>query len=140
VTTKPLRALLIGGTGTISASCARAAVTQGMDVTVFNRGRSALRPLPREVTTLIGDVSDTASLRAAVSQRDFDVVVNFLSFSADDARRAVEIFQERTGHYLHISTAQLYEKPPRAMPYLESTQRRNPFSDTPATKLPPKMY
>jgi nucleoside-diphosphate-sugar epimerase len=128
MTSKPLRVLFVGGTGTISASCARSAVAQGMDLTVFNRAQSELRPLPVEVTRLTGDVREPASLEAAIGERDFDVVVNFLCYSADDARSAVGTFRGRTGHYLHISTAMLYQKPPRGMPYRESTERRNPFS------------
>jgi nucleoside-diphosphate-sugar epimerase len=116
---KPLRVLFVGGTGTISASCAMSALAQGMDLTVFNRAQSELRPLPVEVTRLTGDVREPTSLAAAIGERDFDVVVNFLCYSADDARSAVETFQGRTGHYLHISTAMLYQKPPRGMPYRE---------------------
>jgi nucleoside-diphosphate-sugar epimerase len=128
MTSKPLQVLFVGGTGTISASCARSAVARGMDVTVLNRARSELRPLPPEVERLMGDVRDTLSLKAAIGARDFDVVVNFLCYSADDARSALGTFRGRTGHYLHISTAMLYQKPPRGMPYRESTERRNPFS------------
>jgi hypothetical protein len=49
---------MLGSTGTISASCARLAVSQGMDVTVLNRGFSSLRSLPPEVKRLSGDVRD----------------------------------------------------------------------------------
>jgi len=98
-----------------------------MEVTVFNRARSRLRPLPPEVVRLTGDVRDPSSLRAAIEGHDFDIVVNFLCYSADDARSALGTFRGRTGHYLHISTALLYQKPPRGMPYRESTERHNPF-------------
>jgi nucleoside-diphosphate-sugar epimerase len=125
---RPLRALLLGGTGTISASCARSAVSQGMDVTVLNRGLSSRRSLPPEVKRLSGDVRDAESLRAATAGTDYDVIVNFLCFTAEEARKAVDIFRGRTGHYIHISTAQLYQQPPRHWPYTESTARRNPFS------------
>ncbi len=128
MTSKPLQVLFVGGTGTISASCARSAVARGMDVTVLNRARSELRPLSPEVERLMGDVKDPLSVGAAIGARDFDVVVNFLCYSADDARSALGTFRGRTGHYLHISTAMLYQKPPRGMPYRESTERRNPFS------------
>jgi len=127
MSSKPLRVLFVGGTGTISASCARSAVARGMEVTVFNRARSRLRPLPPEVVRLTGDVRDPSSLRAAIEGHDFDIVVNFLCYSADDARSALGTFRGRTGHYLHISTALLYQKPPRGMPYRESTERHNPF-------------
>ena len=127
MTSKPLQVLFVGGTGTISASCARSAVARGMDVTVLNRARSELRPLPPEVERLIGDVREPSSLKAAIGGRDFDVVVNFLCYSADDARSALEMFRGHTGHYLHISTAMVYQKPPRGMPYRESTERREPL-------------
>jgi nucleoside-diphosphate-sugar epimerase len=135
MTSNPLQVLLIGGTGTISASCARSAVARGMEVTVFNRARSGLRPLPPEVAQLTGDIKDPPSLEAAIDGRDFDVVVNFLCYSADDARSALGTFRGRTGHYLHISTAMLYQKPPRGMPYRESTERRNPFSEYARDKI-----
>ena len=125
---RPLRALILGGTGTISAACARLAVSRGTEVTVFNRARSSARHLPGEVKRLTGDIRDPRSLLDAVRGRDFDVVVNFLCFSAAEALQAVEVFEGRTGHYLHISTAQLYQKPPRRVPYTESWARRNPFS------------
>ncbi len=135
MTSNPLQVLFVGGTGTISASCARSAVARGMDVTVLNRARSELRPLPAEVERLTGDVKDPLSLRAAIGAREFDVVVNFLCYSAADARSAVGTFRGRTGHYLHISTAMVYQKPPRGMPYRESTERRNPFSQYALDKI-----
>jgi nucleoside-diphosphate-sugar epimerase len=106
-----------------------------MDVTVFNRTRSQLRPLPVEVERLTGDVREPSSVKAAIGGRYFDVVVNFLCYSADEARVAVEMFRGRTGHYLHISTAMLYQKPPRGMPYRESTERVNPFSNYASDKI-----
>ncbi len=48
MTSKPLQVLFVGGTGTISASCARSAVARGMDVTVLDRaGPSCARCRPR---------------------------------------------------------------------------------------------
>lgn len=128
MTSGPLQALFVGGTGTISASCVRAAVARGMEVTVLNRGRSARRPLPPEVNRVTGDVKSPGSLRQVARHHDWDVVVNFLTFTSEEATEAVNAFRGHTGHYLHISTAQLYQKPPRSMPYTESTPRSNPFT------------
>ena len=89
----PLRVLYIGGTGTISASCVRLSVATGMSVSVLNRGHNrAARPKPDGVTWLTGDVTDDASLLAAVGDQRFDAVVNFLSYDADD------LFQVFTPH------------------------------------------
>lgn len=133
---RSLRVLYIGGTGIISAACVRRGVEEGMTVSVLNRGRSAgRRPLPEGVETLAGDVRDEDSVRAALGDRDFDAVVDFLSFTPDDARRAVRLFAGRTGHHVHISTAAMYHKPVIHLPIRESTPRHNPYSQYARDKI-----
>ncbi|MCM4078151.1 NAD-dependent epimerase/dehydratase family protein [Paractinoplanes hotanensis] len=117
-----LSVLYLGGTGTISASCVRLSVETGMRVTVVNRGRNAQdRGLPDEVETLIADVADDAALAAAIGDRTFDAVVNFLSYHPDDARRMVALFAHRAKQYIHISSGSIYAKPVRQTPITEST-------------------
>nr|WP_221378980.1 NAD-dependent epimerase/dehydratase family protein [Actinoplanes polyasparticus] len=117
-----LSVLYLGGTGTISASCVRLSVETGMRVTVVNRGRNAQdRSLPDEVETLTADVADDAALAAAIGDRTFDAVVNFLSYHPDDARRMVALFTSRTKQYVHISSGSIYAKPVRQTPITEST-------------------
>src|SRR3954449_7357137 len=117
-----LSVLYIGGTGTISTSCVRLSVESGMRVTVLNRGNnSARRDLPQDVEWLTGDVTDDASLLAAIGDRRFDAVVNFLSYDADDARRMVDVFGGRTKQYVHISSGSIYAKPVLQSPISEST-------------------
>src|SRR5690348_13148535 len=99
-----LRVLYIGTISTISTSCVRLSVESGMQVSVLSRGHnSAGRQLPDGVTSLTGDVTDHASLRAALLDQEFDAVVNFLSYDADDVRRMVALFGSRTKQYVHIS-------------------------------------
>ncbi len=120
--TAHLRVLYLGGTGTISASCVRLSVATGMRVYVLNRGRNAgERVLPDEVETLVGDVTDDASLATALGDRTFDAVVNFLSYDAEDARRMVALFTGRTRQYVHISSGSIYAKPVWQVPISEST-------------------
>jgi nucleoside-diphosphate-sugar epimerase len=123
-----LDVLFIGGTGTISASSVRLAAASGMNVFVLNRGRNARgRALPDNVTWLTGDITEPRSVRDALGERRFDVVVNFLSYNADDVVRAVDLFRDRTRQYIHVSTASLYRKPLLQVPIVESTLRHNPF-------------
>jgi nucleoside-diphosphate-sugar epimerase len=117
-----LRVLYLGGTGTISTSCVRLSVETGMDVSVLNRGNnSAARDLPDGVTWLTGDVADDASLQAALGDRSFDAVVNFLSYDVADVARMVALFTGRTEQYVHISSGSIYAKPVWTSPITEST-------------------
>jgi nucleoside-diphosphate-sugar epimerase len=123
-----VRVLYIGGTGTISASCVAESVRRGQDVSVLNRGRTAARrPLPPEVTTLTADVTDPAAVRQAVGDAGYDCVVDFLGFTAADAAGAVDLFTDRCGQYVYISSASVYHKPVRRPPFTESTTRHNPY-------------
>jgi nucleoside-diphosphate-sugar epimerase len=124
----PLAVLFVGGTGTISAACVRESVREGMDVFVLNRGNNAKgRAIPDDVTELSGDIHDPQSIAAALDGRNFDVIVNFLTFNAEEAEAAIAMFAGRSSQYIHISTAALYRRPNLHSPITESTLRQNDF-------------
>ena len=122
-----LRVLFIGGTGVISAAAAERAVAVGHALTMLNRGSATMRPAPEDAEVLKADIRDTASVRAALGSRTFDVVVDFVAFTADHVAADIELFAGRTGQYVFISSASAYQKPPARLPILESTPLRNPF-------------
>jgi nucleoside-diphosphate-sugar epimerase len=122
-----LRVLFIGGTGVISAAAAQRAVAVGHRLTILNRGSETLRPAPEGAEVLKADIRDTASVRAALGNRMFDVVVDFVAFTADHVALDIDLFTGRTGQYVFISSASAYQKPPARLPILESTPLRNPF-------------
>jgi nucleoside-diphosphate-sugar epimerase len=130
-----LSALFIGGNGIISSACSRLAVAQGFDVTLLNRGRSTTRPPIDGAKTLVADAADPGAMRAAIGDRDFDVVVNFQVFDAQRAAADIELFSGRTGQYVFISTAATYQKPVVRIPITESTPQRNPFSPYAQNKI-----
>jgi nucleoside-diphosphate-sugar epimerase len=122
-----LKVLFLGGTGVISAAAAERAVAVGHEVTVINRGATGLRAVPDEVETLHADVRDTAAVRAALGDRRFDVVADFIAFTPEHVATDIELFAGRTGQYVFVSSASAYQKPPERLPVLESTPLRNPF-------------
>lgn len=121
-----LRVLLVGGTGVISSACTRLAVERGLDVTLLNRGSSPARPVPDGVEVLHADVRDPASVRAALGDREFDAVVDWVAFTPRHVATDVELFAGRTGQYVFISSASAYQTPPERLPVTESTPLRNP--------------
>lgn len=122
-----LRVLFIGGSGIISSACVPLALERGIDLTVLNRGQSALRPLPDGVRTLRADVRDPASVREALGDEEFDAVVDWVAFTPEHVRTDVELFTGRTGQYVFISSASAYRTPPGRLPVTESTPLRNPY-------------
>jgi nucleoside-diphosphate-sugar epimerase len=122
-----LRVLFIGGTGVISSACVREAVDRDLEVVVLNRGQSTTRPLPAGVREVRADAREPRSVRAALDGLDFDSVVDFVAFNAEHVRADVDLFRDRTGQYVFISTASAYQTPPERLPVTESTPLRNPF-------------
>jgi nucleoside-diphosphate-sugar epimerase len=119
--------LFIGGTGTISSEASALAVRRGLSVTLLNRGQSSLRPVAEGAEVLVADVRDPASVRAAIGERDFDVVIDFVAFTPEHVAQDIELFSGRTGQYVYISSASAYQKPPLRLPIVESSPLRNPF-------------
>lgn len=120
------RVLFLGGTGIISAGSVALAHERGWQVTVLNRGQNLSRPLPEGVEVVQGDVRDADSVRGALGERSFDVVADFLSFTPDQVTAMADLFAERTGQFVFISSASAYQTPPRSLPVTEGTTLSNP--------------
>lgn len=119
--------LFLGGTGIISSACTVRALEVGMAVFVFNRGTSKTRPAPAECQLLTGDLTDPESLRAAVGDREFDVVADFRAFTPAHVQSRLDVFGAQMGQYVFISSASAYQTPPARLPVVESTPLRNPY-------------
>lgn len=121
-----LRVLFLGGTGIISSACASRAVEAGLELTVVNRGKTSIRPLPAEVRQVTADVNDPATF-AEVAGQDFDVVVDWVAFTPDQVKARTDALRGHVGQYVFISSASAYQTPPARLPITESTPLRNPF-------------
>lgn len=120
-----MRILITGGTGTISRAVVAASLAQGHHVTVLNRGNR--EPLPAGVEHLIADAHDEAGLIAALGERTFDAMVQFVAFTPDQVERDLRVFTGRVGQYVFISSASVYAKPVVDHVITEHTPLSNPF-------------
>jgi nucleoside-diphosphate-sugar epimerase len=120
-----MRVLFIGGTGIISSACTGLAAERGIELFVLNRGRS-WRPVPDEVTRLMGDIRNPESARAAIGTLAFDAVVDWVAFTPEHIEIDLELFMGRTAQYIFISSASAYQTPPARLPVTESTILDNP--------------
>lgn len=120
------RILFIGGTGIISSACAQLAVESGAELVILNRGTTTTRPPPAGATVVNADIRDPASARRALGDRAFDSVVDWIAFTPEHVRAGIDLFRDRTGQYVFISSASAYQTPPARLPVTESTPLRNP--------------
>ncbi len=104
-----MHVLIIGGTGTISRAIVRELLTQGHAVTVYNRGLRTDAP-PPEVEVIRGDRSQRAAFEATLQQRTFDVAIDMISFTADDAVSTVRALPN-IGQLIQTSTVMTYGPP-----------------------------
>ena len=119
-----MKALLIGGTGTISASITELLVEKGWEVTLLNRGN---RELPKGAEQLVADIYNEQDVRSKLAGRRFDVVADFLSYVTEDIQRNIRLFSGITDQYIFISSASAYQKPLAGLPITESTPLYNPY-------------
>lgn len=102
---KPLRILILGGTGFTGPHQVRYALARGHSLTLFNRGRRP-QQWPGDVTELVGD-RNTGDLDA-LRDGEWDVCIDNPTSLPFWVRDAGAILKERIGHYIFISTLSVY--------------------------------
>jgi nucleoside-diphosphate-sugar epimerase len=99
--------LIIGGTRNLGHLLTLELLWAGHRVTVFNRGQT-LDQLPNDVRRLHGDRHDPAQLAQALMGQSFDVVVDTTLYNGSDAQTITRLLEGCVGHYVFISTGQVY--------------------------------
>jgi nucleoside-diphosphate-sugar epimerase len=102
------------------------ALSAGMEVYHLNRG-IAENPFKDSVRRIKSDAYDLDSMQQALSGLTFDVVVNFIAYKTADIARDLQVFYQKTGQYVFISSASAYQKPPLHPVITESTPLKNPY-------------
>lgn len=119
-----MKALLIGGSGTISTAVTALAQERGWEITLLNRGS---KPVPHNMESIVADIHDEAAVAKAVEGKNYDVVAQFIAYGAGDVERDIRLFGGKTKQYIFISSASAYQKPMAGCPITESTPLANPY-------------
>jgi 2'-hydroxyisoflavone reductase len=102
---KPLRILILGGTGFTGPYQVRYALARGHKVTTFNRGKTHPGELPKEVEQLTGDRNGQLD---ALKDRQWDVVIDNPTTLPAWVRDAAQILKGNVECYVFISTISVY--------------------------------
>ncbi|MBB3111091.1 nucleoside-diphosphate-sugar epimerase [Paenibacillus phyllosphaerae] len=121
-----MKALFIGGTGTISAAITRQLAEAGHELYLLNRGNKNAG-LPANVKIIQADINDEAQVASLIEGHNFDVVADFIAFEPAQLERDYRLFQGRTKQFMFISSASAYQTPLSDYRITEGTPLSNPY-------------
>lgn len=123
-----MKILIIGGTGLISSACSDLAVARGHELFIVNRSTSAHYSVPEGATVLQADIyKDEARIGSLLADHRFDAVVDFLAYTTEDIERDLRLFRGKIDQFVFISSASVYQKPPKHYLITEETPLENPY-------------
>ena len=102
---KPLRILILGGTGFTGPFQIQYALGRGHKITTFNRGKTHPGELPKEVEQLTGDRNGQLD---ALKGRQWDVVIDNPTSLPVWVRDAAQVLKGNVDRYVFISTISVY--------------------------------
>ena len=127
---KPMRILILGGTGFTGPYQVQYALSRGHKVTTFNRGKTHPGELPGEVEQLTGDRNGKLD---ALKNRQWDVVIDNPTTLPVWVRDAAQILKGNVDRYVFTSTISVYPDsktgPDEDAP-LQSYEGADPYKET----------
>jgi 2'-hydroxyisoflavone reductase len=109
--TKPLRILILGGTGFIGPAVTRLAQARGHQVSFFNRGRTRADLFP-EVPKYIGDRDPKKGEGLkALEGHDWDVVIDDSGYYPRMVGASASLLADHAHRYIYISSISCYKEP-----------------------------
>ena len=102
-----MKILVVGGTRFFGIPMVEALLKQGHEVSVATRG-NAKTVFDDEVTSIILDRTDAASVRAAIGDRHFDVIIDKIAYGSNDVKALLE--NTSCDRYIQMSTCSVYMK------------------------------
>lgn len=135
-----MKALFIGGTGTISTAISKKLLAEGWDLYLLNRGnRNDVLPEGAH-TIIVEDVNDEAAVAEKIKDLCFDVVCDFIAFVPAQLERDYRLFNGKTKQFMFISSASAYQKPLSDYKITESTPLANPYWEYSRNKIACEEY
>ena len=130
-----MKALFIGGTGTISMAITKQLVQHSdWELYLLNRG-SRTSQLPENVKVINADINNEQQAAEALGDMSFDCVCDFIGFVPSQLERDYRLFGGRTKQFMYISSASAYQKPLSDYRINEGTPLANPYWEYSRNKI-----
>lgn len=119
-----MKVLIIGGSGNISWHCTNRMVERNMDVYVLNRRATLLtrRTLNSSAHIIEADINELERVSNALAEMSFDVVIDFICYNAENAKRDISLFEGKTKQFIFVSSAGPYKRAGMSAPIKEDRE------------------
>lgn len=134
-----MKALFIGGTGTISSAITEQLVEKGCELYVLNRGNRN-ENLPAGINVITADINNEEQVSKLIENMEFDVVADFIAFKPEQLERDYRLFQGKTKQFIFISSASAYQTPLSDYRITEGTPLSNPYWEYSRNKIACEEY
>ena len=127
---KPMRILILGGSGFTGPYQVQYALSRGHKVTTFNRGKTHPGELPKEVEQLIGDRNGQLD---ALKGRQWDVAIDNPTTLPVWVRDTAQILKGNVDRYVFTSTISVYQDSKTGLDekaLLQSYDGADPYKET----------
>ncbi len=136
-----MRALFIGGTGTISTAVTKLAVEKGFEIYLINRGnRNSVFANDSRVKEIHVDINQEEEVFKTLKDMEFEVVADFIAFTPTHLERDYRLFSGKTKQFMFISSASAYQKPLSDYRITEGTTLANPYWEYSRNKIACEEY
>ncbi|MBQ2824298.1 MAG: SDR family oxidoreductase [Oscillospiraceae bacterium] len=130
-----MKALFIGGTGTISMAITKQlAENPDWELYLLNRGTRSDN-VPENVKIICGDINNEEQTAEQLKDMKFDCVCDFIGFVPAQLERDYRLFKDKTKQFMFISSASAYQKPLSDYRITESTPLANPYWEYSRNKI-----
>jgi len=135
-----MKALFIGGTGTISMAISKLLLQKGWDLYLINRGNRNAVPELQKAHFITVDINDEKAVAEKIKGMHFDVVCDFIGFVVPQLERDYRLFKGKTDQFMYISSASAYQKPVGNYIISEKTPLSNPYWEYSRNKIACEDY
>lgn len=122
-----MKALFIGGTGTISMAISKLCLQKGWELYLLNRGNRNTTKGLEGAHFITVDINDEKAVEEKINGMHFDVVGEFIGFVPSQLERDYRLFKGKCDQFIYISSASAYQKPCRDFLITEKTALANPY-------------
>ena len=135
-----MKALFIGGTGTISMAISKLLLEKGWELYLINRGNRNNDQRLKGAHFITVDINDEKAAAEKLAGMNFDVACDFIGFVPQQLERDYRLLKGKVRQFMYISSASAYQKPCANYVISEKTPLANPYWEYSRNKIACEDY